>query len=80
MGIKIYDLYPSNDAQFLEEAAAWEMINIKGGFSRRRRNRNPSTVNSSEIATLMQDINTNLDKWRTDIDTTLDDLRQAISF
>lgn len=79
MGIKIYDLYPNHDTQFIQEAAPWEMINIKGGFGRRR-NRNPSTANSTDISALMEDINTNLDRWRMDIDTTLEDLRQSINF
>ncbi|QYX33788.1 hypothetical protein [Sphaerospermopsis torques-reginae] len=80
MGIKIYELHPNHDAQFIQEATPGEMINIKGGFGRRRR-RNPSTtLESSDISALMEDINTNLDRWRMDIDTTLEDLRQSINF
>jgi hypothetical protein len=80
MGIIIYDLYPKNDTQFLQVATPWEMINIKGGVGRRR-NRNPSaTIDSNDISALMEEINTNLDKWRTEIDHTLEDLTQSINF
>jgi hypothetical protein len=81
MSITIYELYPENDTQFLHAATPWEMINIKGGFGRRIRNRNSSsTLDSDDISALMEDINTNLDKWRSDIDNTLDDLTQSINF
>jgi hypothetical protein len=82
MGIKIYDLYPNSDAPFLKETTTWEMSNIRGGFGRRRRrrNRNPSTTNSSDLSALLEDINNNVDKWRAEIDTALDDLSQEISF
>ncbi|MGM3304813.1 hypothetical protein ACSQ6I_02325 [Anabaena sp. WFMT] len=89
MDIKIYDLYPGNDAQFLDEQTSLEMANIKGGLTnvfnnnngRRRRRSDPSTTTgSSELSVLMEDINTSVAAWRVELNDSLDNLRQGLDF
>ncbi|AFZ55755.1 hypothetical protein H6G54_21550 [Anabaena cylindrica FACHB-243] len=92
IGIKIYDLYPGNDAQFLDEQTSLEMTNIQGGLTnvfnnnngRGRRRSEPSTTtggsSSSDLSALIEDINTSLAAWRLELNGSLDNLRQGLSF
>jgi hypothetical protein len=78
--IKIDDLYLNRDVEFLQEVAPWETINIKGGFGRRRRNRNFGDVENGDVSTLLENINTSVTQLRTDVDTRLGELRNSINF
>jgi hypothetical protein len=78
MGIQIYDLYSSSEAQLIHDLTAAEMKNINGGItSRRSRYRRTSTTDRSDLSALMQDVNTSVQNWRLELNQTLDNLGQA---
>ncbi|MCZ2201007.1 hypothetical protein [Cylindrospermopsis raciborskii] len=78
MDIKISDLYLNGDGDLLQQVTPGEMVNIKGGVRRRRRNSN--SVESGDISQVLGRVNDNLERWRVEIDDTLDQLRDSVTF
>ena len=78
MDIKISDLYPNGDGDLLQEVTPGEMVNIQGGVRRRRRNSN--SVESGDISQILGRVNDNLERWRVEINDTLDQLRDSVTF
>ncbi|WP_061546011.1 hypothetical protein [Cylindrospermopsis raciborskii] len=78
MDIKISDLSLNGDGDLLQQVTPGEMVNIKGGVRRRRRNSN--SVESGDISQVLGRVNDNLERWRVEIDDTLDQLRDSVTF
>ena len=78
MDIKIDDLHSNSDGELLQEIAPGEMSKIRGGVRRRRRNSN--SAESGDISQVLGNVNDNLQRWRAEIDDTLDQLRESVSF
>lgn len=78
MDIKVSDLYPHGDGNLLQDLTSGEMVKIQGGVRRRRRNSN--SVESGDISQVLGRVNDNLERWRVEIDDTLDQLRDSVTF
>ncbi len=77
MGIQIYDLYSTHEVQMIDKLTSSEMKNINGGImNRRRRDRNPTTTDRSDLSPLVADIKTNVGNWRLELNKTIDNLRE----
>jgi hypothetical protein len=61
----------------IDKLTSSEMTNINGGImNRRRRDRNPTTTDRSDLSGLMADIKTNVGNWRLELNKTIDNLRE----
>lgn len=78
MGIQIYDLYSSSEAQLIHDLTSAQMKTINGGIAYRRgRNRRTSTTDRSELSALLQEVNKSVQNWRLELNQTLDNLGQT---
>lgn len=78
MDIKVSDLYPYGDGNLLQDLTSGEMVKIQGGV--RRRGRNSNSVESGDISQVLGRVKDNLERWRVEIDDTLDQLRDSVTF
>jgi hypothetical protein len=61
----------------IDKLTSSEMKNINGGImNRRRRDRNPTTTDRSDLSPLVADIKTNVGNWRLELNKTIDNLRE----
>jgi hypothetical protein len=61
----------------IDKLTSSEMKNINGGImNRRRRDRNPTTTDRSNLSALVADIKTNVGNWRLELNKTIDNLRE----
>ncbi|MTJ08925.1 MULTISPECIES: hypothetical protein [unclassified Anabaena] len=74
MRITVADIYPHSSEQMLNDLTLEELTNVVGGYRRRRRRGSRYVEPSINL-----DIDTELESWRTELNTMMEDLRDDFS-
>jgi hypothetical protein len=64
----------------LDELTPWEMKTLKGGYTMRKDRRNPATTNSTDLSTLLKELDSSMEKWKITLKDTTDSLRTKFDF
>lgn len=76
VSITISDLYPSKDEQLLDELTADDMKTVAGGARRRRRGSN--SVNTEDVATVIQSLDDQIQQMTINLNETSAKLRSQL--
>jgi hypothetical protein len=80
MRITISQLDMRISAPILDEITPWEMKTLKGGYVMRKDRRSPVTTNSTDLSTLLKELDSRMETWKTTLKDTTDSLTTKFDF
>ncbi len=80
MKITISELEMRISEPILDELTPWEMKTLKGGYVMKKDRRNPSTTNTTDLSTLLKELDSSMEKWKISLKDTTDSLISKFDF
>ena len=80
MRITISELKSSISESLLDELTPWEMKNLTGGYTTRRERQKAEKSNINDLSELLKQIDDDIDKWKTSLGETANNLRKEFGF
>ena len=81
MKITISELELRISEPILDELTPWEMKTLKGGYTMRKDRINPPiTTNTTDLSTLLKELDSSMEQWKLSLKDTTDSLINKFDF